>query len=397
MLININNVSQAHLLYVFRDFYSQAIKLNIMLYFEDKDLPDKIKSSNIMDILKKDISSLKLSFGVLSYDSRKAYIATDVIDNILKYDYSEASSVLDAVSNILRVSNILTNNTDKGLIANKWLLISFFEKILPTICSAYDAINYMNTISALDINKEDFTKSLTSKFTNNIIKPNADIRYITINLYSLLKYLIDTDNSDKLLYNFTDMKELFYKYLYTRELEPHGSEAAAEYLHLINNICDNASDVNSILDIVSSYSDDDYNDYNNISSIINNSMIFGKNLSDKINANKSKFLSIVSQTKNIILDDNNAAYFNIPDDFKIYFLDNSDEFNPIFIKKFNNNIKDSYSNIIISYNNIMYLLYLESPLNKDTVYGVSLSQEFNEPNSIIKIDKDPDGEYRFII
>ena len=140
MLININNVSQAQLLYVFRDFYSQAIKLNIMLYFDDKDLPDKIKSSNIMDILKKDISSLKLSFGVLSYDSRKAYIATNVIDNILKYDYSEASSVLDAVSNVLRVSNILTNNTDKGLIANKWLLISFFEKILPTICSAYDAI-----------------------------------------------------------------------------------------------------------------------------------------------------------------------------------------------------------------------------------------------------------------
>jgi hypothetical protein len=107
-------------------------------------------------------------------------------------------------------------------------------------------------------------------------------------------------------------------------------------------------------------------------------------------SNRSKFVSITNQTLSIIKEnEGNNISFNINPDFKMYFLENKEDYNPIFIKS----VKDSYS--VIEYNNDMYLLYMSE--NDNSVYGITLSNWYDQPKKILKILPDEEGEFVFQI
>lgn len=387
LTINFNNVSDSlkQKLYVFRYFYDNPTRLNITLNSENWDMSDNIRNSDIFSILKKDISSSKADYNIYSDDKVKIAYAEDKLEDIYRLPFNKGNS-FDIMFNIVyRAAKVLEDS--RNLLILKWFIVSFFEKILPATAKAFDAINdASNTLLMGSSVENNFMSKLVTELLHN-----NDVRI------KLSEYHMITEYIRKVSANADNIKldKDIYKNLFKIYLKCSGNYNLFEVDMLYDNfkkeetpdkfkVSNVSNTIYKVIDEGSYFeSSDDTAGYDNV--VIIGSLPFDDNAS-----NRSKFVSITNQTLSIIKEnEGNNISFNINPDFKMYFLENKEDYNPIFIKS----VKDSYS--VIEYNNDMYLLYMSE--NDNSVYGITLSNWYDQPKKILKILPDEEGEFVFQI
>lgn len=370
-----NNIKQ--MLYVFRFFYSNAFKFNIMMHSDDWNLPDNILGSDIMSMLKKDIYSLKKKYITGSEDKGKVGYTEDNIDKLLKLKFDDSTSLAECFYIAYKTMKTLLES--RQYLLAKWFIVSFFEKYIPVVFKAYDVYSKGQSEMVLGIKYEYngvFLNGLCNglgDLTKEILRNDTCAADLSCKYHLLCKYIL-TLNKDN---GYIDSRAMLYLYkMYLLYKDTPNEEAARELDNDYNN---------NELEKIVYYVDDKGNKINeNYEPIILDSTRFLQN-----NIDINKFINIIRQTAKVVRRNEGLdVEFNISEDFKMYFITNKEDYRPVFLKIG----KRTYT--IISYGNNIYLLYMKDNGN---VYGIALVSWFNDPNSIIKIEPDSSGAFEFFI
>ncbi len=384
LTINYNNVSDSvkQKLYVFRFFYATPIRLNITLNSENWDIPDNIRNTDIFSILKEDISSSKAKYNVYSDDKIKVVYAEGKIDDIYRLPFNEGNSFDKAINIAYRTAKVLDNS--KNYLVLKWFMLSFFNKIIPSAAKAFDAVNDTSNSLLMGSNIDTgFMSKLVSGFLNN---DDLNVKISEYHLFTeyVRKVSLSGEQDDEV---YRDIFKIYlrcsanYNMMEFDMLYDNFTKEENVDKYKVSNI---SNTIYKVIDESSYFeSSEDVHDYDDVT-------IIGSLPFDDNSSNRSKFVSITNQTLSIIKEnEGNNISFKINPDFKMYFLENKEDYNPIFIKS----PTSSYS--IIEYNNDMYLLYMSE--NDNSVYGITLSNWYDQPKKILKILPDEEGEFVFQI
>lgn len=375
--LNIADSNIKQMLYVFRYFYSNAFKFNIMMHSEDWNLPENVLNSDIMSLLKKDIADLKKKYITNSEDKGKLEYAEGNISELLKLKFDNNKSLVECFYIAYKTMKTLLES--KQYLIAKWFIISFFEKYIPVVFKAYDVYSKGQSEIVLGIKYEYngvFMNGLCNglgDLAKEILRTDTCSADLRCKYHLMSKYIL-TLNKDN---GYVDNKVLIYLYKMYLMYKDNPNEEAA-------NDLDNDFNNNELEKIVY-YVDDNGSELNeDHEPIILDSTKFLQN-----NIDKNRLINIIRQTAKVVRGNEGLdVEFNISEDFKMYFITNKEDYRPVFLKMG----KRTYT--IISYGDNIYLLYMKDNKN---VYGIALVSWFNDPNSIIKIEPDNDGKFEFFI
>lgn len=359
-----NNIKQ--MLYVFRYFYSNAFKFNIMMHSEDWDIPDNVKNSDIIGLLKKDIRSLKYKYipEAAEEELGKINYVEGKFEELYKLKFDNSSSLSGCFYIAYKTIKVLIES--KNYLILKWFVVSFFEKYLPVVFKAYDI--YTKGQNEIVLGVKDNLNGI-SDLTKEIIRKDLDSMALANSFHLLCKYILSINKDNK----YVDINVLKYCYerylLYKDEKNEEAAKAVEnDNIEYLNNVVKNTT---------------------NISDNMNNVVLFGDLRCLSLISDKNKLINVIKQTIKVVKENEGENItFNIDEDFAMYFIVNEDDFRPIYLKS------EGTTYTIINYDGNMYLLYMNGTKN---VYGSALVSWFNDPNSIIKISPDDAGEFKFII